>query len=525
MNTAPKNFLISAGLFLSVLTSCQKEAENNVVAEGSIAEISVEKPRTIVTTDGEIDDVDSFIRMLLYANEFNIEGLIYSSSMWHYKGDGMGTKFISEMEMTRDIYGEQTDLRWPGTSWMQDLINAYGEVYPNLSLHADGFPEPEYLMGLVHVGNIDFEGEMDKDTEGSDFIREKLLDDNSEPIYLQVWGGTNTIARALKSIQDEYEETDEWEGIYRKVCDKAIIYAILDQDATYRNYIAPEWPDLRIFYNSNQFWCFAYPWKRALPEPWYPYLQGEFMRDHIVSGHGPLLAKYYVYGDGQKQEGDPEHIHGADLEAFNDTQLGKQWGPFEPYDFISEGDSPAFLHLIDVGLDNLEHPEYGGWGGRLIQSDSLPNRWEDGPEAADWNPFRDELDATYPQTRWIPAIQEDFAARADWCVLPYEQANHSPEVSVVRGTEIMVKAGDTISLLAEASDPDGDNLAFRWWRYNEVDSYEGNLELDGSESKDLQVLIPDDLEAGRTIHLILEVKDDAPHPMTRYARVILVGEG
>ncbi len=51
------------------------------------------KPRTIVTTDGEIDDVDSYIRMLLYANEFNIEGLIYNSSMWHYKGDGKGTKF------------------------------------------------------------------------------------------------------------------------------------------------------------------------------------------------------------------------------------------------------------------------------------------------------------------------------------------------------------------------------------------------------------------------------------------------
>src|SRR4030042_577690 len=38
-----------------------------------------EKPRTIITTDGEVDDMDSFIRMLLYANEFNIESLVYSS--------------------------------------------------------------------------------------------------------------------------------------------------------------------------------------------------------------------------------------------------------------------------------------------------------------------------------------------------------------------------------------------------------------------------------------------------------------
>jgi Protein of unknown function (DUF1593) len=44
------------------------------------AQSKLSKTRTIITTDGEIDDVDSFIRMLLYANEFSIEGLVYSSS-------------------------------------------------------------------------------------------------------------------------------------------------------------------------------------------------------------------------------------------------------------------------------------------------------------------------------------------------------------------------------------------------------------------------------------------------------------
>ena len=78
-----------------------------------------------MTTDGEIDDVDTFIRMLMYSNEYQLEGLIYSSSMWHYKGDGKGTKFISEMEMTRKMYGEKTDLRWPGVNWIQDLVKAY----------------------------------------------------------------------------------------------------------------------------------------------------------------------------------------------------------------------------------------------------------------------------------------------------------------------------------------------------------------------------------------------------------------
>ena len=178
--------------------------------------VAQQKPRTIITTDGEIDDVDSYIRMLLYSNEFNVEGLVYSSSMWHYKGDGKGTKFVSEMAMTKQIYGEKTDLRWPGTTWMNGLIDAYEKVYPNLIKHAKGYPTANYLRSVVKVGNIDFEGEMQKNTEGSAFIKTKLLDKTTASIYLQVWGGTNTIARALKSIEEEYKNTPQWNSIYKK---------------------------------------------------------------------------------------------------------------------------------------------------------------------------------------------------------------------------------------------------------------------------------------------------------------------
>ncbi|MCB0649599.1 MAG: DUF1593 domain-containing protein, partial [Saprospiraceae bacterium] len=220
---------------------------------------------------------------------------------------GKGTEFTSEMEMTQRIYGARTDLRWPGTAWMNPLLDAYGEIYPNLIKHAEGYPTADYLKSVVRVGNIDFEGEMDQDTDGSDFIKAKLLDDNMEPLYLQVWGGTNTIARALKAIEAEFKGTADWDAVYKKVCDKAIIYAILDQDATYRKYIAPNWPGIRIFYNSNQFWCFAYPWKRAVPETQHFLFEGKFMGDEIIRNHGPLLSQYYSYGDGQKQEGDDEH--------------------------------------------------------------------------------------------------------------------------------------------------------------------------------------------------------------------------
>lgn len=495
-------------IILVTLFSCQKKTIT--VKE---ADPEVKKPRTIVTTDGEIDDVDSFIRMLLYANEFQLEGLIYSSSMWHYKGDGKGTLFTSEMEMTKTLYGAKTDLRWPGVEWMNPLLDAYAEVYPKLSQHAEGFPTADHLRSLVKVGNIDFEGEMAMDTEGSDFIKAKLLDENQEPLYLQVWGGTNTIARALKSIEDQYKGTPEWESVYKKVVDKAILYAILDQDATYRNYIAPNWPDLRIFYNASQFWCFAYPWKRAVPESQHYLFEGKFMGGEIINNHGPLLKQYYSYGDGQKQAGDDEHIHGDSTKLVN-----AQWGTFGVYDFISEGDSPAYLHLINVGLDNLNHPEWGGWGGRLVQSAEQPNRWEDGRNVLDFNPFTDTLDATYPQIRWVEAIQQDFAARADWCVKDYADANHPPVVKAKGGSRLGAKQGEHISLEVEVSDPDGDALETKFWIYKEVGTYSGEASLIGNEN---QVQVRLDPSSVGQLHVIAEVRDKGNHPMTRYQRFVV----
>ncbi|TDQ15084.1 uncharacterized protein DUF1593 [Algoriphagus boseongensis] len=497
-----------AFLALILLFSCQPKTETQTEP---IHEPS--KPRTIVTTDGEIDDVDSFIRMLLYANEFRIEGLIYSSSMWHYKGDGKGTLFTSEMEMTKNMYGAKTDLRWPGVEWMNPLLDAYAEVYPKLSQHAEGFPTADYLRSIVRVGNIDFEGEMEVDTDGSDFIKTKLLDEDMEPIYLQVWGGTNTIARALKSIEDQYKNTPEWQSIYQKVVDKAIIYAILDQDATYRKYIAPNWPDLKIYYNSSQFWCFAYAWKRAVPESQHYLFEGKFMGEEIINNHGPLLKQYYSYGDGQKQEGDDEHIHGDPTKLVN-----AQWGTFGVYDFISEGDSPAYLHLINVGLDNLDHPEWGGWGGRLVQSTEQPNRWEDGKGVLDYSPFKDTLDATYPQVRWLEAVQQDFAARADWCVKDFAEANHPPVVKALGTSRLLAKPGENLTLEIETSDPDGDTLETKFWIYKEVGTYSGeaNIAVEGNQAK-----VQLDAQSTGTLHVIAEVKDNGIHPMTRYVRFVV----
>lgn len=471
------------------------------------------KPRTVVTTDGEVDDVDTFVRLLLYANEFDIVGLVYSSSQWHYKGDGKGTTMTSEMPSTAERYGKRTDLRWPGTTWMQAYIDKYAQVYPNLSKHAPGYPTPEKLQRLVKVGNIDFEGEMSTDTEGSDFIKKILLDNDPSPVYLQIWGGTNTVARALKSIENTYKNTADWPAIAKKVSDKAVIYAVLDQDATYQKYIAPNWPTIRVLYNSDQFWSFAYLWPRVVPAELKPYLGGAWFAEHIKFGHGPLLDAYYLWGDGRQLPGDPEHTHGdmAEAKKYDRSQ----------YDFISEGDSPAFFYLIDVGLRSLDDISYGGWGGRMVRSASNPYRWEDGKGVTDYNPFTKKQDAAYPQTRWIPVLQNDFAARADWCVKSYKEANHPPVVKLNHSATLTAKPGQTVRLSGSATDPDGDTLTYNWWQYDEVGTYKGKVKLVNADKQKASFTVPANAATGETIHLILEVTDSRTPRLTRYQRVIV----
>ena len=63
-----------------------------------------------------------------------------------------------------------------------------------------------------------------------------------------------------------------------------------------------------------------------------------------------------------------------------------------------------------------------------------------------------------PQWRWIDAIQNDFAARADWCVKEFKDANHAPVVQRERRAQSDVKAGETVKLAASATDPDGNKL-------------------------------------------------------------------
>src|SRR5262245_44667734 len=49
------------------------------------------KPRVVITADPELDDNNTLIRAILYTTDFQVEGLVYASGTFHWKGDGKGT--------------------------------------------------------------------------------------------------------------------------------------------------------------------------------------------------------------------------------------------------------------------------------------------------------------------------------------------------------------------------------------------------------------------------------------------------
>jgi hypothetical protein len=474
-------------------------------------------PRTVVTTDMEQDDLASLIRYLLYTNDVDTEGLVYTSGRFHWAGDGKGTEFFLP---DREYTTPQISWRWTGTRTIQDrVLKAYAQVYPNLRRHDREYPTPSELLAKVRVGNIEFENSMDRDTDGSNLIKRLLLDRDPRTVYLQAWGGTNTIARALKSIEEQYSGSSQWTRIKDKVSRKAVILASGFQDLTYEQYIAPNWPQLRVEDLQAGYATWGYNCNfggvgnvRGLPTD-RRYFQGAWIKANIQVG--PYGSLYRSWLDGQSMPGDQ-------LDVFGDPEKAKTgWcPPLQPYDFLSEGDNVAFNPLLDTGIDVPENPALGGWGGRLRQQSTSPDLWT--LVATEKDQTGTEVQ-NYTTLRWAGAAQNDFAARMQWTLTPeYRAANHAPRVGIVvpRWTT-RVHPGQTLRLRGYGIDPDKDALRFEWWQYREEGTYPGSARLGTPDRRSTTVTIPEDARAGQTISLILQATDDGTFPLTRYARVIL----
>lgn len=69
-------------------------------------------------------------------------------------------------------------------------------------------------------------------------------------------------------------------------------------------------------------------------------------------------------------------------------------------------------------------------------------------------------------------MQNDFGARANWCVNNYATANDALVVKLKSANNIKAKPGAIIKLSGSATDPDGNTVSFKWGKYEEVDTNE-----------------------------------------------------
>ncbi len=444
-----------------------------------------EKPRIIVLTDieNEPDDAMSLVRFLTYANQWDVEGLIATTSI-HQRNKVATWRII-------------------------EIIEAYGKVRNNLLKHEPGYPRAESLLSVVREGRTDYgmnavgEG---MDSPGSDLIIEVVDRDDPRPVWVLVWGGPNCLAQALWKVRETRSSQEQ-----DRFLSKLRVYTISDQD------------------NSG-------PWiRKTFPELFY-----------IAS---PGFNRYggYHYATWSGISGDNFH---ARFTGANFTIVDNPWldehirskGPlgaeYPHMEYLMEGDSPSFLYLIDNGLGDAEHPNWGSWGGRYEFYQPRTEKWFLEPETRPlWTNTMDEVlgvDGNWHTSnhatiwRWREHFQNDFEARMDWTISEYDDANHPPVPILNHEPRFSAKVGEIVQLDAGAStDPDGDSLSFNWIYYGEAGTFTVSsartgapLSIDTQNQAQASFVIPSRSRLG-TMHIILAVTDDGEPALTRYKRVII----
>ncbi len=449
--------------------------------------ISVAQPRVIVLSDilNEPDDSQSLVRLLLYSNEIEIEALVATTSYWLQEN--------------------------PRIDEMYSIVDAYGQVVNNLKQHDPRFPSHSELRSRIFQGQTRYG--MDavgsgKSTAGSNAIIDIVDQSDSRPVWVLLWGGGNTLAQALYDVNNSRSQSE-----VNSFVSKIRAYDISGQDDA-GAWMTHNFPNLIYLRSVAQWQGISPTYGNFWPESHggdESVISDEWVSSNIQNNHGVLGSKY--------------------------RQRTVLW----------EGDSPSFLHLIQNGLNDPEKWHYGGWGGRFTK-DRQKNPYTelgygkvkgDEDDYADFYMFSEATDSwtyngtTYnnryaPLFRWRTDFQNNFAGRMDWCLKSFSEANHEP-LAVIGSDQssdviyLNVDQGTSISLNASgSSDPDGDNLNFRWFYYPEPGTYGGNVSITNSSSSTCSVQMPGNAATGDSIHIVLVLKDNGSPAMTSYRRVVLI---
>ncbi len=438
----------------------------------SVTTAPQEKPRIIVLTDiaNEPDDSESVVRLLVYANEFDVEGLIATTSVW------LKTSVHPEM--------------------IEERVRAYGQVLPNLRQHAAGYPDAQALLSRIRAGRAEYgmqgvgEG---KESSASQLIISVVDRADPRPVWISIWSGATDLAQALWQVRKTRTPAQLAAFIA-----KLRVYSISDQDDA-GPWIRANFPEL--------FWIASIHAFGEYSQATWTGISGDLMRPM------PGADKSFV-----TREWLAQHIQKGLLGALYPTPQ-----------YIMEGDTPSFLYLIPNGLNVPEHPEYGGWGGRygkVATAIGLYANTSDSVLGVDGNRYQTAQATIW---RWRAAFQNDFAARMQWTLqASYAMANHHPllvvnEVAGRNPVTLSVCAGTRVRLSTiGSSDPDQNALNYHWWQYKEPSGIPGlvDLNIENATSPVAEFIAPSALDK-RVLHIILEVRDDGSPPLTSYRRVLV----
>lgn len=534
-------------LFLVLVMTC--------TAVGSLAEMNGDsyleakkidkstRPRYLITTDLEVDDTNGVIMAMLYSNEYDLAGIVWTAGMFHFSGDGEHTlgEITPNFSCPRLDAAGYTEYRPVDPDLVPRLIREnYTADYAFLSKNDPNYPTPEEMMNLYKVGNIAFEGDVRFDTEGSNWIKQCILDDDPRPLFIGHWGGINTTVRALLSIAEDYQNTPEWETIQKKVIDKVYLMGKGEDNCWADQKMDELYPGMHTYGSSgsggygNYFAAldFYNGRQRSTPDV-IDYYQSEWLTDAFKLNHGKLLGEFHLMGDGQVLVGEPDwfqpglvtYIHwGASPEAEVRTFLsGYSRADFDVFDWMCL--QYGGTSFIDFGLrGSIEHPAWGNITGRITIDGKAQNR--EGKYNTEYNPVTGAVNTTYG-TRFTPILFEELAARADWTIMPYEDCNHAP-ICTAEALDFTAKSGECVTLSAKVEDPDGDDYHTTWWVWESASDYDGaatGLTVWNASELQANFTVPQDAQPGDYFNVLLQVQDEADRPMTRFVQyIITVGE-
>lgn len=496
--------------------------------------------RVIVTTDMEVDDMNSMIHLALYLNLLDVEAVVYTASQYHFQGDGVHTLGeVNPRWRTKGVRsyewkvvppepdpaaGGLTKYRPFPEGWIERLwTNEYAQAYPTLQANAQAageppFPTPDELVERTYVGNVAFEGDVREETPGSQAIERAIMDDDPRTLWLLSWGGMNTIVRALMSIAERYRDTPEWEEIRQRVYAKVRVMGVMNgtgQDNSWEDHGKELFPELVLWRVPFAYGGYVDA-KCAQPDS-IELFRAPWPERMLTQGNSPLMARYMLYGDGKVYENEPERFQFGKHATLDWGWPGMEPLQFNPGDFMAEGDSMTYIPLLPFGLRGADNPSFDTLLGPMFRDGEAP--------AVDVAPMSFDSLGT-PATRnvnpFLRAYQEDFAVRAQWCSHGPAMCSHPVRIENVT-TDRTAVAGESIELTAQATDPDGAGFDARWTISPHSGGYNGAGDLTEWQASGLNVTftVPDDAQTGDRFVLTLSVRTRGARPCTRYAQVAL----